>query len=406
MEKDISVERAIELLSSAVSPLGSEDVPAAEAHGRVLAQDVIAPIDQPPWPRSPLDGYAFRAADSKGAGKDSPVSLRVVDTVYAGGWSDKEISAGEAVRLMTGAPIPSGCDCVLRQEDTDLGGETVQIYKELRAWDNYCFPGEDFKKGDVLLRAGTRLAGNAVGILASAGLWREDETLSVRRRVRCALLCTGDELVENTVRPLPRGKIYSSNNAVLAARLQELGAAVTVSRSAFGDDAAALASQIRACAEEADLILTTGGVSVGAKDILHETLPMLGAERLFWRVALKPGSPLMFSLWEGKPILSLSGNPFAASATFELFARPLLAALSGCGDLLPQVFPAVLDTPFAKFGRGRRFVRGVFRNGHVTLPEGHSSGELRSAAGTNCLAEIPQANAPLEAGSTVNVWLL
>ena len=406
MEEFVSVERAIELIASHVGPLPPVRVAAASAHWRVLAQDVSAPIDQPPWPRSPLDGYAFRACDSAHASAENPVSLRVVDTVYAGGWSEAKVGAGEAVRLMTGAPIPSGCDCVLRQEDTDLGTETVRIYKALKPNDNYCFAGEDFRRGDVLLSAGTRLIGNAMGILASAGLLRGDETLLVRPRLRAALLCTGDELVPNSVRPLPRGKIYSSNEAVLASRLTELGVELTSVRGAFGDDGAALAAAIRTAAASADLIITTGGVSVGAKDILHETLPLLGAERVFAGVQLKPGSPLMFSLLSGKPILSLSGNPFAASATFELFGRPLLAALEGSEDVLPQVFPAVLDTPFGKYGKARRFVRGVFRNGHVTLPEGHSSGQLRSAAGTNCLAEIVPADAPLAAGSAVRVWLL
>ncbi len=406
MEEYVSVERAIELITSHVQPLPAERVPATAAQGRVLVQDVLAPIDQPPWPRSPLDGYALRACDSVGASQENPVTLRVVDTVYAGGWSEVKVGPGETVRLMTGAPIPAGCDCVLRQEDTDLGGERVRIYKALKPYDNYCFAGEDFRRGDVLLPAGLRLAGNALGILASAGLCRDDETLLVRARPRAALLCTGDELVANSVRPLPPGKIYSSNEAVLLSRLRELGTDVTAVCGAFGDDGAALAETIRTAAAKADLILTTGGVSVGAKDILHETLPLLGAERVFAGVELKPGSPLMFSMWESKPIVSLSGNPFAASATFELFARPALAALEGCGDRLPQVVTAVLDTPFAKYGKARRFVRGVFRNGRVTLPEGHSSGALRSAAGTNCLAEIAPADKPLAAGSTVRVWLL
>ncbi len=405
METEISVERAVELITGSVQPLGVEEIPATQAHRRVLAAPVRAPIDQPPWPRSPLDGYALHAADSALASRETPAVLRVTDTIYAGGWSGEAVGSGECVRLMTGAPIPAGCDCVIRQEDTDVGTEQVQIFKSLRPWENYCFPGEDFKKGDILLAAGTRLSGNALGILASAGLLREEVSLPVCRVPRCALLCTGDELVPNTLHPLPPGKIYSSNEAVLCARLRELGMEVASVRSAF-DDAAALAAEIREAMKIADMVLTTGGVSVGAKDILHETLPLLGAERLLWRVALKPGSPLMYSLYEQKPILSLSGNPFAASATFELFARPLFAQLAGAADLALQVFPAVLDTPFQKHSGVRRFVRGVFCGGHVTLPEGHSSGLLRSAAGTNCLAEIPADAGPLPAGCTITVYLL
>ena len=208
------------------------------------------------------------------------------------------------------------------------------------------------------------------------------------------------------ISPLPPGKIYSSNAALLSARLRELGAEVSVAEGAFRDDAAALAEAIRDAAKSADAVLATGGVSVGARDILHETLSLLGAERVFWKVRLKPGAPLMFSLFDGIPILSLSGNPFAASATFELFARPLLAALAGTDALLPPRCGAVLDTAFPKKGKVRRFVRGRFRDGRVTLPEGHASGQLASSVGTNCLAEIPAGDAPLPAGSEVTVWLL
>ena len=208
------------------------------------------------------------------------------------------------------------------------------------------------------------------------------------------------------MRPLPKGKIYSSNESVIASRLRQLGIKLTTCCGSFGDDPAAFADAIRAAARDADVILTTGGVSVGAKDILHETLPLLGAERIFWKVLLKPGSPLMFSLYEGKPILSLSGNPFAASATFELFARPMFAQMAGTEDLQMQVFPAILETPFKKHGRGRRFVRAHFRNGYVTLPEGHSSGQLASSVGTNCLAELPPSDRPYAAGDTVTVYLL
>ena len=406
METGISVERAIELIEQNTPVIETERISATRAHGRILAADVCAPIDQPPWPRSPLDGYALRAEDSTGATREHPVSLQVIDTIYAGGWSEKTIGPGECVRLMTGAPIPAGCDCVIRQEDTDLGTEQVKICLPLRAWDNYVPKGGDFRQGDVLLPAGTKLTGNALGVLASAGLHREDALLTAYRRVRCAVICTGDELVANTVRPLPPGKIYSSNEAVLASRLTELGMELATLCGAFTDDPAALAERIRAAAEDADVIITTGGVSVGAKDILHETLPLLGADRVFWQARLKPGSPLMFSRFDGKPLLSLSGNPFAASATFELFGRALLAKRSGDASVRPQVVTGTLDTGFAKYGRGRRFVRAFFRNGHVSIPQGHSSGQLASSVGTNCLAEIPPADAPIEAGATVRVWLL
>ena len=307
---------------------------------------------------------------------------------------------------MTGAPIPAGCDCVIRQEDTDGGEEVVQLYKALQPNDNYCAAGCDFKAGDLLLPAGTRLTGNALGVLASAGLYREEIMLPVYHKVRCAVICTGDELVPNDTRPLPPGKIYSSNAAVLASRLSELGVEVTTLLSMFSDSADALADAIYEAAENADVILTTGGVSVGAKDILHETLPLLFADQVFWKVQLKPGSPVMFSRYRERPLLSLSGNPFAASATFELFARPLLAKLSGCADLKPVVTEGALAEEFRKKGCSRRFVRAVFRDGVVAVPPGHSSGQLASAVGTNCLAEIPPISEPLPKESRVKVWLL
>ena len=181
---------------------------------------------------------------------------------------------------------------------------------------------------------------------------------------------------------------------------------LTTVRGEFSDDPQGLAAAIREAFADADAVITTGGVSVGVKDILHETLPLLEAERIFWRVQLKPGTPLMFSLFEGKPLLSLSGNPFAASATFELFARPMLEKLAGCNDLGLQIMEAALEEPPEKFGKCRRFVRAVLQNGRVTLPKGHSSGQLASSVGTNCLAELPPSDAPLPAGSPVRVWLL
>lgn len=406
METEISLERAVSLIRSYVSTVGTEMVQACKAFGRVLAEDLRAPISQPPWPRSPLDGFALRSEDSKNAGKEMPVTLRIMETIYAGDWSDRIIGPGEAVRIMTGAPVPKGCDCVIAQEETVSDGDTVRIERALHHRENYCAAGEDFRAGEVILAAGTRLSGYAWGLLSAAGLCRADEMLRVYRPVRCFLIPTGDELVSNDIRPLPKGKIYSANEAYLSARLRKLDITPENSCGASGDDPEKLAEIIRKALEQADVVLTTGGVSVGAKDILPESLTILGAETVFRKVMLKPGAPLMFSVWKGKPVLSLSGNPFAASATFELFARPLLASLTGTEDLLPLVLPAVLDTAFPKFGEKRRFVRATFHDGHVTMPEDHSSGQLASAVGTNCLAEFPPSDRPFLPGDTVRVYLL
>ena len=396
MKTGLTLEEAQTAILLNRVPLGTQMLPLERALGRTLAADVAAPLDQPPFDRSPLDGYALRSADLAGADRDHPAVLEVVDTVYAGDEARIPVGPGQAVRLMTGAMLPPGCDCVVPQEDTDRG-DPVSVFVSLKPFQNYVYQGEDYRKGTLLLEKGTRLDAAALGVLAGAGITE----VEVYRRPRVGLLTTGDEVVSPGT-PLPAGKIYGSNQMLLAARLAELG--VETETAHQGDDPAAVAEAMRELLEICDVLLTTGGVSVGDKDIFHQALPLLGAERIFWRVNLKPGTPAMYSVYEGKPILSLSGNPFAAFTTFELLARPLLAALSG--EEGPRWGEGVLDTPFPKASPRRRFIRGRYENGHITLPEGHSSGMLASLVGCNCLAELPAGSPPAEAGTRVRILLL
>ena len=404
MEQHISVERALELISASIRPLPGVELPARAAEGLVLAEAVTAPMDQPPWPRSPLDGYALRAKESEGASPAHPISFRVAATVYAGDVFFGPLEPGACVRIMTGAPIPEDCDCVLRWEDTDNGTETVRIHKSLRPYENYCHAGEDFRVGTVLLSAGTRLDPMAMGLLASAGLLREHVRLKLRPRLRCALLCTGDELAPADG-PLGAGQIYSSNAWSLGARLRELGVEVTSLRERCSDEAESLAAALGEAAEGADLVITTGGVSAGDRDVLPDALTLLGAEPLFHHVHLKPGSPLMLSRYREKPILSLSGNPFAAAATFELFARPILARLLDCSALLPLPTTGRLTADFPKTAPVPRYIRCAYEHGWIRFPEGHSSGQLASALGSNALALLP-AEQMMCAGREVEVLLL
>lgn len=398
MRTDLSLEQAVEEMTAGLSPLGAEHLPLRAALGRTLASDVAAPLDQPPFDRSPLDGYALRAADIAGADRDHPAVLEVAGTLYAGDEAKTPVGPGQAVRIMTGAMLPPGCDCVLRQEDTDRGSP-VRVYAALPPRKNYICRGEDYRAGTPLLQAGARLDAAALGLLSSAGI----EKVPVRRRPRVGLLTTGDEVVEPG-RPLPPGKIYGSNGVLLSARLAELGFDVRTAHQ--GDSPTAVAKAMAGLLEDCELLITTGGVSVGDRDIFHQALPLLGAERVFWRVDLKPGTPAMFSRYGGKPILSLSGNPFAAFTTFELLARPLLAALAGEPHLLPRRRQAALATPYDKPSPRRRFLRGRYEDGRATLPEGHSSGQLASLVGCNCLVELPAGSPPAEAGQAVTVWLL
>ena len=401
MKTGLTLEEAQQALCDNIDCLGTEKLPLAGALGRRLAEEITAPMDQPPFDRSPLDGYALRSADMAGACREHPVSLTVADTLYAGDAPRVPVTPGRAVRVMTGAMLPPGCDCVLKQEDTDMGSPVVEIYASLRPGDNYVYRGEDYRAGTCLLPAGSRVDAAAVGVLSSAGITE----VPVNRRPRVGVLSTGDEVVEPGVRPLPAGKIYGANLPLLLSRLRELGIE-NITGQLAGDDPRAVADAMARMLETCDLVITTGGVSVGDKDIFHQALPLLGAERVFWKLRLKPGSPAMFSRYGGKPILSLSGNPFAAFTTFELLARPLLAALSGEPGLLPERRGAILDTPFPKSSPIRRFVRGRYGDGHVSLPQGHSSGQLRSLAGCSCLVDIPADSGPLAAGETVEVLML
>ncbi len=398
----ISLEEALSLLTGSTAPLGREEVPRSAALGRTLADDVTAPLDQPPFDRSPLDGYALRAADTAGASPEHPAVLRVVETVYAGGVPSRPIGPGEATRIMTGAMLPLGCDCVLQHERTNNDFETVELYAPLSPHDNYCDRGEDYRTGDLLLPAGTVIDAAAVGVLASAGI----SSVPVLRRPLVRVLSTGDEVVSPDVHPLPAGKIYGSNQDLLTARLHELGLP-DAEGALIGDDPQAVAHEMaRLLSGPWDLLITTGGVSAGDKDIFHDALPLLGAQRIFWKVALKPGTPAMFSLWNGKPILSLSGNPFAAAATFELLARPLLAALSGEDRFLPRRTTAVVEGSFPKGSQVRRFLRGVCHEGRVTLSGKNASGLLSSLVGCNCLVDLPAGSGPVSSGDTVSVLLL
>ena len=302
---------------------------------------------------------------------------------------------------MTGGAIPKGCDCVVRQEDTDYGEETVEIYKGVSRHQNCCFAGEDIQKGAVLMAPGEKLTHVHIGVLAGQGLTE----VPVRPRVRAAIVSTGDEIVPVGT-PLAPGKIYNSSLLMLRARLEELGVVVTACRS-VGDDPRAVADAIREGYKNADVVITTGGVSVGKKDILHEVLPILGAERLFWRVMMKPGTPILCGIFEGKPLCCLSGNPFATIATFELILRPMLAKLSGDPEAAYRRTTGRMAEDFPKRSPGRRFIRARYRDGLVTLGrQNHSSGALYSMVNCNCLVDIEAGNRGLRAGDIVKVVLL
>ena len=400
--QDIELEQAIEvLLAHAVPVAETERIPLLEAVGRVAAEDVYAAFDNPPFDRSPLDGYTFAAASTADATAERPVRLSVIGEECAGDFFAGAVGAGECVRIMTGGAIPKGCDCVVRQEDVREEGDAIFVPFTSQPFENYCYAGEDIKKDTLLLAKGQRIRASQIAVLASEG----HADVCVHRRVRIAVASTGDELLQPG-EPLHPGKIYNSNLYLLAGRLKELGAEVTVV-GAVPDDVERAAEVIASYADRVDLFLTSGGVSVGKKDIMHGVVPALGAERLFWRVCMKPGAPAI-AYTRGRMLgIALSGNPFAAYATFELMARPAIARLAGETDVLMPRRRAVLADTFPKPCHGRRFLRARMEaDGRVSLPDQHASGSLFSAAGCDAFVDVPAGTPPLAAGTAVDVVIL
>lgn len=401
--ESLRLEEAIEQIVKTCSPISqTESLTICQCQGRILAGDIRSSFPVPPFDRSPLDGYALRAADTAGASKAHPVSLKVLETVMAGDVPAQTVYPGTCTKIMTGAMLPVGADCVIRQEDTDYGEDTVCICQPLSPWQNYCYAGEDVEKDSLVIPSGEKLTFLHQAVLASLGLTH----VSVLRKPRVAVITTGSEVVAPG-EPLPAGKIYNSNFTLLTCRLVSLGFPVVYASHAEDTLEACCLCIQEAAAMGAELIVTTGGVSVGQRDVMHDVLEQLPAKRIFWRVRLKPGSPVLFGAYHSVPLLCLSGNPFAAYATFELLARPALAVLSSDPSLNLRPCKAVLAGGFEKSSPCRRFLRGFYKDGTVTLPgtAKHASGILGSALNCNCLVDIPQGSEKLKDGDAVSILL-
>lgn len=397
-----SLESALALMLARVKPVQETmQLALMDALGYVAAEDLLSPMPTPPFDRSPLDGYALHSEDIATASREHPACLTVIGEACAGCGTHFAVARGQALRLMTGAPVPPDCDCVVRQEDTDEGLDTVQVYAPVGHGKNICLAGEDVAQGTVLLRRGEKITGVHIGVLSSVGV----TAVKVYRRVRAALLATGDELAQPG-EPLRFGQIYDANRATLTARLAEIGVKVNVLPSC-PDEPEQVAEVLAQAAKDADILITTGGVSVGKKDIMHRVLPLMGAERLFWKVAMKPGTPLLCGLLGDRLMLCLSGNPFAALACFEVFAVPVLHRLGGETDWQSVRIRATLTSDFSKASPGRRLIRAQCVGGNVSLTgENHSSGSLSTMIGCNALIDIPAGSGPLRAGDEVEVLLL
>lgn len=400
--KNIEVELAIETILKSVEEIKDIEILNTEnSLARILAEDIFAPMDNPPFDKSPLDGFALKGEDSKEASLENPISFSIIDRVNAGQTSKKALGKYQAIRIMTGAKMPEGSNCVVRLEDTLENEGKILIDKPIRAYSNYCYAGEDIKSKDLLIKKNTKLNPIHLGVLSSMGI----QKLRVFRKPLVGVLVTGDE-VTRIGDVLEDGKIYDSNEMLLTSRLKELGVNY-IRLDKQKDDARDVSRSIESSIGSLDLLITTGGVSVGDKDIFHEVVEILNARQLFWRVKLKPGTPLMYSIYKDKPILSLSGNPFAALATFELFVRPLIGKLSNDPKLKTKRLKAKLLSDFDKVSKNRRFIRAIYEDGSVNLPRGgHASGMLLSMVDCNALIDIEAGNQGIKSGDLVEVILL
>ena len=390
--------------AAALLPVPSpEHIPLENACGRIAASALCARMDQPPFDRSPLDGYALHSADTAGASRETPVTLPVVMKLYAGDAPAAALPSGCAARIMTGAPLPQGADCVLMQELTDSGEDTVQLYAALQPQQNVVFRGEDVAAGTVIAPAGTVLTPAHLGVLAGQGY----AEVPVCRPLTVGILSTGSELLAPGAPWVP-GRIYDANGIQNAARLGQLG--FTVRRRHCSDDPETIASQLRELLTLCDAVITSGGVSVGQKDYLPAVLEQLGAALLVEGVAQKPGSPMLAATLGGKLVFCLSGNPFAAAATLEQYAIPALLRAAGRReeDCIPARTVRTLTSGFSKASKVTRYLRAKASGSQVAIPgegnaEAHASGSLSAMMGCNCLVELPAGSGPVQPGEKVEV---
>jgi molybdopterin molybdotransferase len=396
----LSVEEALDRILATVHVLEPERVPLLEAAERVLAEAVAADRDIPPLDNSGMDGYAVRGSDLA----QPRARLRVIGDVAAGHVSPVQVEPGTAVRIMTGAPVPAGADTVVRFEDTRADGEWVEILEAPVIGRNVRSAGEDVRAGQVVLEPGRVLRPQEIGMLAAVGC----VDVAVVRRPRVAILATGDEVVEPGQPPGP-GQIRDANSYTVGTQVQRYGG-VPLLLGVARDQEELVREGIRGALDKgADLIITSGGVSVGDFDLVKQVLAAEG-EMHFWSLNMKPGRPLAFGVVDGVPLLGLPGNPVAAMISTELFGRPALRKMQGFGNwTLPRVRATLAEAVTRKDGR-RHYLRVQLRESaagrEATLTGDQGAGILYSLVQADGLAIIPETVNHLPAGAEVEVVLL
>lgn len=398
MKSFISLEEAINILNDNVEHLDVEEVNLIDGIKRVLATDIYSTIDNPPFDKSAMDGYAVIADDSKLKDK-----IKVIDKVFAGNLCESIVTSKTSVRIMTGAPIPSGANAVIKQEDVTLSDDNyIILNKSVKENENICFTGEDIKKGSLLVKKGKKLDYADIGIIASAGI----EKIKVYKLPKIALISTGDEVIDIDD-TLTSGKIFNSNKYSIISRIKELGYDIKYTTH-VKDSESNIEEYIKKFSNDMDLIITTGGVSVGEKDLLNKSIDNINGEKLFWKVKIKPGSAVLCSKINNALVVSLSGNPTAALTAFELFVKTSLEKMCGYYKLEVKREKAILCDNFSKKSPQRRFIRAraIIEEGkqmvYITQIKS-GNGILSSNLNSNCMIEVQGENDGVKAGEIVDI---
>jgi len=399
----LKVDEAQNLVLSFTSIMGKEKVDLLTSLARVIGEDIIAPFDIPPWDNSAMDGYAVRFDDIKTASPESPVSLRVIDELPAGSLPKNHLKAKEAIRIMTGAPLPPGADTVVRKEDTIFSGDTVQILIAPKKGENVRLTGENVKQGDKVISAGTLLRPPHIGMIASLG----KSMVSVYQVPRVAILSTGDEVIDIDEKG-DASKIINSNTYSLAAQVKECGA-LPILLGIARDNKTELREKLSQSLS-AEVIITTGGVSVGEYDFVKEIFEEMGIEVKFSKVAMRPGRPTTFGIMGEKLFFGLPGNPVSCMVCFEQFVRPALLKKMGHQKLFRPEIEAILEDDVETKKNLRFFIRVrlVTKEGKIyaTTTGDQGSGILKSMVKADGLMVVPEDKTLVKAGEKVKVQLL
>lgn len=400
----IPVHEAIQRIMKHARLLDTEWVPLAEAYGRILAEPIIAKHDVPSFNRAPYDGYAVRSVDTIGASGTNRISFHVVDHIGAGQLTDIAIGEGEAVRIMTGAMLPEGADAVVMLEQAAESDQGFTIRKSFKPYENVSLQGEESRRGDHLIPSGAYIQPGTIALLATYGYTE----VSVGRRPKAAVLCTGSELLDVHDELVP-GKVRNSNGFMIAAQLARIGVASQSCR-VLADDLDSCYEAVKVALQENDCVITTGGVSVGDFDYLPAIYERLGAKVLFNKVAMRPGSVTTVAVLDNKLLFGLSGNPSACFTGFELFARPALLKMMGSNKPYLPYARAVLTEDMPKANPFMRFVRAEYKEGPegaTIAPAGfNKSNAVSSIAKGNAIMVLPGGTRGFSSGNEVDILML